>query len=336
MAEPSREVPNVDKLRFAGTVLACIAAVAQRQGDAFGLVVCTDGRTEFTPASRGPRQLQRVLAQLAKARPQGTMPDAATLKSSLHFARAPSLVFAAGDCLEWPSPLSEALLRLRRMRHDVRALCLQTQAERDASFTVDKAYKDPEQGEGVFRFGADVAAAYRQQREAHFDQVIAACRHNDIPTLSACIEEPLVAIGGARMISLWWFALPVLLLPIWWHRQKKERTDVAMLATARFLPATSPEQQRVWRWLDVVLLLLRCLLLATVIAWLADMVVAWRGDAVLVAPGTTDTAWVDQQVAQAGFKGADRIQVPEADVFGWLARHEREWKNDARLLLVGN
>lgn len=138
------------------------------------------------------------------------------------------------------------------------------------------------------------------------------------------------------MISLWWFALPVLLLPIWWHRQKKERTDVAMLATARFLPATSPEQQRVWRWLDVALLLLRCLLLATVIAWLADMVVAWRGDTVLVAQGTTDTAWVDQQVAQAGFKGADRIDVPEPDVFGYLARHEREWKNDARLLVVGN
>ena len=61
------------------------------------------------------------------------------------------------------------------------------------------------------------------------------------------------------MISLWWFALPVLLLPIWWHRQKKERTNVAMLATARFLPATSPEQQRVWRWVHVTLLLLRCL-----------------------------------------------------------------------------
>ena len=95
MAEPSREIPNVDKLRFARTVLACIAAVAQRQGDAFGLVVCTNGRTEFTPASRGPRQLQRVLAQLSRAKAQGAMPDAAALKSSLHFARAPSVVFAS-------------------------------------------------------------------------------------------------------------------------------------------------------------------------------------------------------------------------------------------------
>ena len=137
------------------------------------------------------------------------------------------------------------------------------------------------------------------------------------------------------MISLWWLALPVLLLPIWWHRQKKERTNVQLLATARFLPRTSPQQQRVWRWMDVTLLLLRCLLLATVIAWLADMVIARRGDAVLIAPGS-DSAWVEKQVADAGFKDADRIDVPTNDVFGWFARHEREWKADARLLMLGN
>ena len=137
------------------------------------------------------------------------------------------------------------------------------------------------------------------------------------------------------MISLWWWALPVLLLPVWWHRQKKERTNVQLLATARFLPRTSPQQQRVWRWRDVTLMLLRCLLLATVIAWLADMVIAWRGDAVLIAPGS-DRVWVDKQIVDAGFTTADKIDVPSSDVFGWLARHEREWKADARLLVLGN
>ena len=38
------------------------------------------------------------------------------------------------------------------------------------------------------------------------------------------------------MTSMWWFALPVLLLPIWWHRQKRERVKALPLATARFLP----------------------------------------------------------------------------------------------------
>jgi uncharacterized protein (DUF58 family) len=207
MSEPSREVPNVDKLRFAATVLGCIAAVAQRQGDAFGLVVCTDGRTEFTPASRGPRQLQRVLAQLARARAQGAMPDAATLKSSLHFARAPSLVFAASDCLEWPSPLSEALLRLRHTQHDVRLLAVRTQAEADASFNPGSGYRDPEAGTPLAQGGGAGAAAarlhlldesgraaYRAALSAHFVAVSAACRQHDVPYYEARIEQALTTV----------------------------------------------------------------------------------------------------------------------------------------------
>ena len=137
------------------------------------------------------------------------------------------------------------------------------------------------------------------------------------------------------MISLWWLALPVLLLPIWWHRQKRERVNAAPLATARFLPRTDPQQQRVWRWVDRTLLLVRCLLLVTVIAWLADMVLAWRGDAVLIVPGT-DTAWAAQQAKDAGFESAEKTVLQDADAFRWLALREREFQSDARILLVGD
>ena len=72
MAEPSRSVAGLDKLQYARVVLACIAAIAQRQGDAFGLIVCGGGRVKFTPAARGPRQMQRVLAQLSRTEAAGT------------------------------------------------------------------------------------------------------------------------------------------------------------------------------------------------------------------------------------------------------------------------
>ena len=137
------------------------------------------------------------------------------------------------------------------------------------------------------------------------------------------------------MMSLWWLALAVLALPIWWHRDKRERADSQALATARFLPRADPRQQRVWRWVDRLLLLVRLLLLAAVVAWLADMVLPWRGDSVLVAPGT-DQAWAAQQASNAGFAKARRIELPQADAFAWLARHEREWKPHARILVLGS
>ena len=137
------------------------------------------------------------------------------------------------------------------------------------------------------------------------------------------------------MISLWWLGLALLAAPIWWHRQKRQRVQEQPLATARFLPRADPQQLCVWRWSDPLLLLLRCLLLATAVAWLADLVLPWRGDSVLVVPGT-DRAWSDAQIKEAGFEGASKVELPGRDAFGWLAQHEREWQDDARLLIVGD
>lgn len=194
MAEPSRAIDGLTKLQYARVLLACVAAIAQRQGDAFGLVVCSGGRMQFTPASRGPRQMHRVLAQLSKAEAAGVLPDADALRASLHFVRSPSLIFAVSDFLDWPSAQSEALLRLRRMRHDVRALCLQTKAERDASFPLDQAWRDPEQDDGTYRLAADTLAHYRKARDEHFARMTAQCRGNDLPALTACIEDSLPGV----------------------------------------------------------------------------------------------------------------------------------------------
>lgn len=193
MAEPSRSIEGLTKLWFARTVLGCIAAVAQRQGDAFGLILAGQDRVAFTPASRGPRQLHKVLAQLSRVEAGGGLPDESTLRAHLHFARSPSLIFAVSDFLDWPSPLSEALLRLRHLSHDVRLLSLSTQAEEEASFASGGAYRDPEQAEGLHRFDAEAKAAYRAARGAHFEAMKTQCRQHDMPLLTASIEQ---AVGS--------------------------------------------------------------------------------------------------------------------------------------------
>jgi hypothetical protein len=131
---------------------------------------------------------------------------------------------------------------------------------------------------------------------------------------------------------LWWLALPVLLLPVWWHRQKRQRLKAEPLATARFLPLAPPEQLRVWRWRDKLLLLVRCLMLIALIAWLAATVFPWRGDTVLVDAGA-DRAWADQQIAAAGMNAATRMPLP-AEALTWLRQNERDWRPDARLMIV--
>lgn len=131
----------------------------------------------------------------------------------------------------------------------------------------------------------------------------------------------------------WWAALPVLLLPLWWHRQKRQRTAAELLATARFLPSSAPQQRRIWRWTDVLLLLVRLALLLALIAWLAVTVFPWRGDTVLVAPGLP-ADWVEREVAAAGLTAAQRV-VSDVPALDRLHRDAAEWRSGARILVLG-
>jgi uncharacterized protein (DUF58 family) len=189
MLEPSRRIDGLTKLDAARLLLGCVGAIAQRQGDAFGLVVCEGERARFTPAARGPRQLQRVLAQLDRVDAAGRLPASDTLRASLHFSRAPGVVIIASDFLDWPSSLSESMLRLRSMRHDVRALCLQTEAEVEAGFDGSVAWRDPEEDGRIVTFGGVARAQYAHNREAHFAAVARQCRSRDLPFIEAPIER---------------------------------------------------------------------------------------------------------------------------------------------------
>ena len=137
------------------------------------------------------------------------------------------------------------------------------------------------------------------------------------------------------MNSLWWFALPILLLPIWWHRRKRVQNKAAPMATARFLPRAEPRQTRAWRWSDPLLLLVRCLLLAVLVAWLADPVYPWRGDTLVVLDGA-DAAWVEREAGQAGLAKAERVTLAPAQALHWVRTHEREWRPDARVMVLGD
>ena len=61
MMEPSRSIPGLDKLAYARTLLGCVAAIAQRQGDDQQQGRAQQRRPEGHPhrAGRAPRRLHR-------------------------------------------------------------------------------------------------------------------------------------------------------------------------------------------------------------------------------------------------------------------------------------
>lgn len=149
----------------------------------------------------------------------------------------------------------------------------------------------------------------------------------------------LVSLMG--LSPYWWLLLPVVGLPLWWHRQRRQTQKMHVLATAKFLSATSPQLLRVWRWRDLLLLLLRCLMLITMLAILVQPLWSWRGDTVFVGEHL-DPQWVAAEIDKAGFKQAQRIsycpamacEIQTDHLLLWLEQEQAQWQTQARWLIL--
>jgi uncharacterized protein (DUF58 family) len=74
-----RDDNGLTKLDYARLLLAALAYLAQKQGDAVGLTLLSPGGLQHFPARADTRQLPRLYHALATAEATGTFPDTATL-----------------------------------------------------------------------------------------------------------------------------------------------------------------------------------------------------------------------------------------------------------------
>lgn len=147
------------------------------------------------------------------------------------------------------------------------------------------------------------------------------------------------------LFTWWWLALPSLLLPLWWHRQRQRQRQVFPLATAKFLEQAEPQTVQVWRWRELLLLLLRLAILGCLIALLAQFLIGQRGDTIF-ASANADQAWLDEQVAEIKkqngassinlIRYCDRIEceLQTSTIFAWLEQHQTQWQGNSRWWLL--
>ena len=109
----------LNKLDFARLALAGIAALAQRQGDAFGLGVAGAELTDFLPARSASAHWQNFISRLENYSPQRQTALGRSLESLAEIIPPRSLVVIASDFYEDLPVLESALNRLRYDGHDL-------------------------------------------------------------------------------------------------------------------------------------------------------------------------------------------------------------------------
>ncbi len=161
MAQADEARPDWSRFDAARLLAACIAEVALRQGDAFGLIALHDAGLSLVPADGGLRQRDRLRLRLQALEPGRTFPSTAQLSPVWERIGSDDLVLAIGD---WFDEDAIALLeKLAAARREVIALQLLTVEEREFPFRDGRRFVDPETGEALLGDGPALRAEYLQR-----------------------------------------------------------------------------------------------------------------------------------------------------------------------------
>ena len=161
MAQIDQARPAFSRLDAAKCLAACIAELALRQGDRFGLIALREDALQLLPAGSGPRQRDRLWLALHAIVAQAVFPQGERLNPVWERIAAGDLVIVLSDgfddgCIA----LAE---RLAAARREVIFIQILTAEERDFPFSGGHLFRDPETGQTIPGDGNAMRVEFLQQ-----------------------------------------------------------------------------------------------------------------------------------------------------------------------------
>ena len=155
----SRE-KTLRKIEFGRIVVAALASLAQRQGDAFGLGIVGAELKDFLRARSSVPHWKTFIARLEAIKPGGPTSLARALNDLAEIIPARSLVMVASDFYEDTAPLQSALRRLRYDHHEIIGLHILDPMETDFDLENAGQFVDVETGGRIRLDAASVRKGY--------------------------------------------------------------------------------------------------------------------------------------------------------------------------------
>ena len=199
MAQQDAARSGWSRLHAAKALAACVAELALRQGDRFGLVALQSEGLRLAPPGSGARQRDRLLLEMHGLDAHGEFPSAERLTPLWERIAAGDLVLLLSDCFDEASvALAE---RLAAARREVLVVQLLTAEERDFPFKGGHRFRDQETGEELLGDGSamrnEFLARFGEARRALDARLDASgIRHTDY-FLDQELDLPLRRLFGA-------------------------------------------------------------------------------------------------------------------------------------------
>jgi uncharacterized protein (DUF58 family) len=185
-----RDDNGLTKLDYARLLLASLAYLAQKQGDAVGLTILSPGGLQHFPARADARQLPRLYHALEAAEATGTFPDPATL-APLTARRQRALTVCVSDLYEEAGEINRLLARLRATSGDVLLLHLVAGNELNFSYKGPVTFRDLETGQTIQLDADQQRAGYQQQLRQWLRDTAHAARQQGLDYHQLSTADPL-------------------------------------------------------------------------------------------------------------------------------------------------
>ncbi|MBF6024053.1 DUF58 domain-containing protein [Lysobacter niastensis] len=200
MAQEDAARPGWSRLSAAKGLAACIAELALRQGDRFGLVSLRGDGVRLIAPGASVRQRDRILLELHALSAHGHWPSAEQLRPLWERIGAGDLVVLLSDLFD--DGAADVATRLAAARREVAAVQLLTAEERDFPFAGGHRFRDPESGEELLGDGAAMRGEFiarfaQARRELNARLDASGIRHADY-FLDQPLDLPLRRLFGAR------------------------------------------------------------------------------------------------------------------------------------------
>jgi uncharacterized protein (DUF58 family) len=185
-----RDDNGLTKLDYARLLLASLAYLAQKQGDAVGLSVLSPTGLQHLPARADARQLPRLYHTLEAVAATGTFPEA-TILAPLTARRQRALTVCVSDLYEETNEITRLLGRLRATSGDVLLLHLAAGNELHFSYKGPVTFRDLETGQTVQVDADQQRPAYQQQLQAWLRDTAQQARRQGLDYHLVNTAEPL-------------------------------------------------------------------------------------------------------------------------------------------------
>lgn len=172
-ASMAQEEDGVSKFDYARLIVAALALLVHRQGDAVGLSSVTDGDVSVMPPQRSQQHLYRLLHTLEQLTPTGVWPDWERMQGYFTAGGQRGILVIVTDLHERRDEIRTLAAKLTALRHEVLLLHIIGGMEREFRYRGVVTFEELETGR---RIEVDADAARPTYLEA-LDQELRTLRH---------------------------------------------------------------------------------------------------------------------------------------------------------------